>query len=165
MRFIITALLLAVAVPATAHIVVAPDRGSAGSYQAIVFRVGHGCGDAATTAITVELPEALATARPQPKPGWTLVIVRVPFASPATVEGKPQTTRVGSITWTGSLPADQFDDFGLLLKLPATAGPIALPVVQRCGAVEQRWDGAAGSSRPAPVFTVEPKDGMAEHQH
>lgn len=165
MRFITTVLLLSAALPAAAHVVVAPDRGSAGGYQALVFRVGHGCGDAATTGITVELPEELATARPQPKLGWTLAITRVPLTAPVTVEGKPQTMRVGSITWTGSLPADQFDDFGLLLKLPGKPGPIALPVVQRCRTIEQRWDGAAGSTRPAPVLTVEPKEGIAEHQH
>ena len=41
------------AVPAQAHIVFAPAEAPAGSYYAGEFRVGHGCGDAATTAVRV----------------------------------------------------------------------------------------------------------------
>ena len=66
--------LLALPGTAGAHIVADPGRAEAGAYQAVVFRVGHGCGEAATTALRIEIPAEMASARPQPKPGWRLEI-------------------------------------------------------------------------------------------
>lgn len=162
MRNLALAALLTIAGPAGAHIVAVPAGGPAGSYHAVVLRVGHGCGDAATTAIRVELPPGLVTVRPQPKPGWTVAIERMPLATPITLEGRTVKERVATVTWTGNLPADQFDDFAVLLKMPAVAGPIKLPVEQRCGAAVQRWDGS-DDRHPAPVVEVTGDAGAQSH--
>ena len=44
---------LIAALPSTAagHVAADPGRASAGAYQAVVFRVGHGCGEAATDVL------------------------------------------------------------------------------------------------------------------
>lgn len=147
------------ALPATAgaHIVADPGQAPAGAYQATAFRVGHGCGEAATTAVRVEIPAQVASARPQPKPGWTLAIEKD--------EG-----RVSAVTWRGQLPADQFDDFAVLLKLPDQPGELYFPTVQSCGAQESQWTEipAPGEKAdfPAPRLIVIPKPAKAEtHQH
>lgn len=142
---------------AAAHVAADPGRASAGAYQAVVFRVGHGCGEAATTALRIEIPTEMASARPQPKPGWTLEIER-------------QDGKVTAVTWRGELPDDQFDEFAMLFKLPDQPATLYFPTVQSCGADESQWTEipSAGerASHPAPALVVTPKAAAAEtHQH
>lgn len=142
---------------AAAHIVADPGTAVAGAYQPVVFRVGHGCGSAATTAVRVEIPAEMASARPQGKPGWRLEIER-------------SDEKVSAITWRGELPDEQFDEFAILFKLPDAPGAYYFPTVQTCGEQESQWTEipAAGErpSHPAPSLVVAPKAGQAQtHQH
>jgi uncharacterized protein YcnI len=159
------------AVPAQAHIVFAPAEAPGGSYYAGEFRVGHGCGDAATTAVRVTIPDDVLIARPRPKPGWTIEIERAPLPAPVLSEGREQRDRVAAITWRGQLPGDQFDGFGLMLKLPAgRAGPIYLPVRQICGKDSVDWSeiptaGQSWGSLKHPAPTIELKPAEMNHMH
>jgi periplasmic copper chaperone A len=160
----------ALAGSAQAHVVFAPAEAVAGSYYAGEFPIGHGCTGAATTAVRIEVPEGILTARPRPKPGWTIKIERAPLATPVVSDGEEQRDRVAAITWRGNLPAEQFDGFGVMLKLPkGQSGPIYLPVRQTCGAETVAWVEipAAGQSwgslkHPAPVLSVK---AAAGHGH
>ena len=153
---------LAATLPASAlaHVSLSPAQAPAGAHQALRFQLGHGCDDAATTALRIEIPEGVDMARPQPKPGWRLRIDR-------------QGERVVAVTWSGRLPADQFDDFGLLIKTPATPATLYFPAVQSCGPVQQQWieqpeaDPGERLSHPAPRLTVgAPAGGVAApHTH
>ncbi len=157
----------AIASPASAHIVFAQPEAAAGSYYAGFLRVGHGCGDSATTAIRVEMPEALPSVRPQPKPGWTLEIERKRLDTPVAAEGGGTITeRVSAVVWKGRLPADQFDQFGLLMKLPAAAGPLYFPTTQSCETGSNGWTAIPPSPdlwhslpRPAPMLNVTDAEG------
>lgn len=145
--------LLALLAPAVAqaHVVAAPGEAKAGSYSAIAFRVGHACAAGDTTLkVRVEVPDAVASARPQPKTGWTIDIEKAG-------------DKTAAVTWTGRLPDDQFDDFPLLMKLPADAGPLAFPVIQTCEKGESQWTEIADPERPdeklthpAPVVRLTP---------
>ena len=64
------------ALPAAAHVTLDPTAAPAGSYVRAAFRVPHGCAGAATTRITLDLPEGIYSAKPMPKPGWRLTIER-----------------------------------------------------------------------------------------
>jgi uncharacterized protein YcnI len=147
------------AVQAQAHVTAEPHEAAAGATQEVRFRIGHGCHDtAATTALRVEMPAGLASARPQPKPGWALAITRRPDGT------------VSAITWTGNLPGDQFDDFAVLVRLPATEGQIYFPAVQTCGGEAERWTdipaaGAAAPSHPAPSLRLGPAAPDSGHHH
>ncbi|MBA2919975.1 DUF1775 domain-containing protein [Sphingomonas sp. MAH-20] len=160
-----------IAVPAGAHIVFAPAEAPAGSYYAGEFRVGHGCGDAATTAVRVTIPADVLIARPRPKPGWTIEMERAPLPAPVMSEGREVRDRVSAITWRGQLPGDQFDGFGLMLKLPdGRTGPLYLPVRQSCGTDSVEWSEipAEGQSwgsmkRPAPMIELKPAE--SHHMH
>ena len=144
--------------PALAHVSLDPGEAKAGSYQVLRFRVGHGCGTATTTtALRIETPQGLAGARPQPKPGWTLSV-------------EQDAERVTALVWRGELPADQFDEFAVLAKLPAEPGVLYFPTVQTCGANKSQWTeipdpGEAGLSHPAPSLRVLPAAGSETHQH
>lgn len=133
--------LLAAPVPALAHVVAAPGEAKAGSYSAIAFRVGHACGAGDTTLkLRVEIPDGVASARPQPKPGWT-------------VDVEKEGDRATAVTWTGRLPDDQFDDFALLMKLPAQAGALVFPALQTCEKGESQWTEIPDPERPDEKLT------------
>lgn len=152
LRSLIGLFALGTAGAAQAHVSLQPDTGAGGRYVALRFQAGHGCGDKPTTALRIEIPPDVKTARPQPKPGWTL-----------------ETTKSGdavtAITWRGRLPADQFDEFLTLVHLPDRDGLLYFPVAQTCGSQTVRWDepqvGARGPApkRPAPRIYVIPRQG------
>ena len=147
---------------ASAHIVLAEDTADAGAYYAGFFRIGHGCDGQATASVRIEIPAGVLTARPQPKPGWTVTVETAPLPEPVKGEGGHEIAeRVAAITWAGTLPADQFDQFGVLMKLLDAAGPLYFPTVQSCGEAEIRWTDipAPGQAwheapHPAPVLTL-----------
>jgi len=102
-------------------------RGStpaAGSNSTLMFRPGHGCDGDATNALSVEIPDGVTGVKAQPKAGWKL----------STSNGGK------TITWSGgSLPDDQFDEFGIRMTWPkAAAGSAAqryyFKTVQTCNA-------------------------------
>ena len=157
-------LALLTATPAAAHVVAVPDTAKAGSYTAIAFRVGHACaaGDA-TLKVRIEIPAGVASARPQVKPGWTYALER-----PTDPKAAPT-----AITYTGRLPDEAFDDFAVLMKLPAAGDRLVFPVVQTCEKGESQWIEVADPAkpdeklnRPAPVVTLIPADAApAAHHH
>lgn len=170
--------LAAPALPAAAHIVLAEPTARPGSYYAGFFRVSHGCDGSPTTALRIEIPAGIVMAKPQPKPGWTLKVEKAPLPKPAPGEGGAMLTeRVTAITWSGRLGAEEFDQFGVMVKLPTEAGPLYFPAVQTCERGEQRWTDvpAAGQAwhaipHPAPILTLQPADGMdamagMHHEH
>lgn len=138
---LIALLALLAPVPAFAHVVAAPSEAKAGSYSAIAFRVGHACGAGDTTLkLRVEIPDAVASARPQPKTGWTIAVEK---------EGD----KASAITWTGRLPDDQFDDFAVLMKLPSQPDSLIFPVIQTCEKGESQWTEIADPERPKEKLT------------
>ncbi len=168
-KIVLFAALLA-ASPAAAHIVLSEPQAKPGAYHVARFRVGHGCGGAATTAIEIYFPETVTGVRPMAKPGWTLKIEKVKLEKPQTGEGgRPVTERVAMVTWTGGpLPDEQFDEFAVLMRLPTTPTTLAFPVMQSCGEAMEHWmDVPDGKSRhPSPVLKVGDAPGapaMGEH--
>jgi hypothetical protein len=165
LAIILGAGIAALAAPALAHVVLTVREAPAGSYYTGAFEVGHGCAGSATTALRVEIPDAILNAKPQPKAGWTLEIEREPLATPIKGDGgETITTRAKAFTWRGRLPDDEFDEFGVMAKLPSAPGVLVFPAVQTCEQGETRWveTPAAGQPRPAhpaPTLTVTPKDG------
>ena len=122
---------LALASPgaAVSHIVTTPDSVVAGSHAQVGFRVGHGCGGEATTAIRIELPAGVES-RARAVPGWTLAME------------KSKDGRTTAVTWRGRLPDSEFQLFELLFTAPDRTGPLTFPTLQRCGAKESKWSPA-----------------------
>jgi uncharacterized protein YcnI len=133
---------------AEAHVSVQPAEATAGGFQVLRFGVGHGCAGKPTTALTLQIPPSVTSAHPQPKPGWTLTIEHP----------KDAPDRVSAVTWRGDLPADEFDEFLIHVRLPAEAGRLAFPAIQACGAETVRWTGETGGA-PAPVVVLDPGGG------
>jgi periplasmic copper chaperone A len=156
-----SALALFAQAPASAHVVLAAREAQPNAYYVGEFRVSHGCGESPTIAFRVEIPEGINTARPQPKPGWAIEIERAPLPAPVQTEYGEITDRVSAVTWRGLLPADQFDQFALLLKLPNRAGAIHFRALQTCEQGGRAWvdvpvagQDAHDLENPAPVLMV-----------
>ncbi|WP_290813860.1 DUF1775 domain-containing protein [Ferrovibrio sp.] len=159
-----------------AHIVADPAEAKPGSYFRTALRIGHGCGAGKpTTAIRVTIPADIANASAQPKPGWEVKVETAKLEKPVDAgHGRMADTVVSAISWSGgSLPNEQFDEFGLVLKLPNEPGKqFWLPVVQTCAGGEVRWDQipVAGQrvERPAALIRIADTHGgmqMAQMNH
>lgn len=157
--------------PVQAHIVADPAEAKPGSYFRTALRVGHGCGAGKpTTAIRVTIPAGVVNASAQPKPGWEIRVETTKLEKPVDAgHGRMTDTVVSAISWSGgSLPNEQFDEFGLVLKLSDAPGKqLALPVVQTCAGSEVRWDQipAAGQRAERPAALIRIADAKPDAHH
>jgi hypothetical protein len=172
LSLIVVAAAALVAGPAAAHVVFAAPEAPAGAYYVGALRIGHGCAGSPTVRLRVEIPDGVVIARPQAKPGWSVAVEREPLARPVVSDGREVRERVNAVTWTGRLADEEFDEFGLLMKLPAAAGPLYFPLVQTCDQGERRWTEvpAAGQAwhdlkNPAPMLTMVGADGGGHAVH
>lgn len=154
------------AAPAAAHVTLERREAPANSYFKFVLTVPHGCGELATTALRVRIPDGIVAVKPMPKAGWVLETLAGPYErSYEAGHGSQVSEGVREIVWSGgNLPTAFYDEFVFTARItdfPAgTAIPI--PVVQECGAeAAERWIEVpeAGQSadelpRPAPVLTI-----------
>lgn len=172
------ALALTISLPAMAHVTADPALAEPGSYFRTALRVPHGCGSSATTAIQVGIPDGVVSVRPQAKAGWQVAIETRKLAHPVDIgHGRKTDTLVSAVRWSGGkLPNEQFDEFGLVMKLPDQPGAqLWLPVVQTCESGEIRWEQvpAAGQSAhdlPNPAALIRVADAgkpmmLAQHNH
>lgn len=152
---------------AWAHITLEQGRAPADSYYKAVLQVPHGCKASPTVAIRVKIPDGVTSAKPQPKPGWKMVITRTKLANPVDAgHGRMIDEVVSEVAWSGGSLADEhFDEFRIVMKLPDRPGAtLYLPVVQECRDGVQRWIETPGSGRPAgdlkepaPALLLTPK--------
>lgn len=160
---------------AQAHITLDQPAAPAGSSYRATFKVGHGCDGAATTVITVTLPEGLRGAKPMPKPGWTLSTTRRPLKAPYESHGKAITDELAEVRWTANTPADAlpdawYDEFVLRASLPAAPGELWFAVRQTCTQGEWNWAEKPSAANPKPrapavKLLVQPQPSAAPAHH
>ena len=147
-RLMLVAALLPAISPAAAHVTLAEATAPAGSMRVERFRIGHGCSGSPTTGLRITLPPGVTDARPQPKPGWTVGIEHAG-------------DRVIAIAWKGgALADDQFDEFAILMKMPAVPGMLLFAANQTCESGVKNWVAAPQdhAKNPAPALTVTAPD-------
>jgi uncharacterized protein YcnI len=158
--------LLALAVPAFAHVTVsAPGATRGGSDQEITFRVPVEK-KANTIGLTVALPTAnpIASVDVAALPGWTTTTKTVKLAKPIKTDDGDITTAVSQITWratAGGLKPGEYGEFTILAGQLPDAASITFRVLQRYSdgsTVPWNQVAAPGSSaepeNPAPVLTL-----------
>ncbi len=137
------ATMLAVCGSASAHITLEVPEARAGSSYKAILRVPHGCEGAATTRITVRLPEGFISAKPMPHAGWTIETMKGKYAQPYDYFGSSLTEGVLEVSWSGgNLPDEYYDEFVVRGTFAAglPAGMVYFPVVQECeGGAVDRW--------------------------
>ena len=154
---------LALATPAGAHVSPSETEAPAGTYLKFELRVGHGCGEASTTRMEVQIPEGIYAATPQVVPGWTITETQETLPEPVPDgHGGEYTERDAVITWEGGpLEHGQLEEFGLSVKLPDTPGEtLYFPTIQSCDNGESNdWieipaEGEDEPESPAPAIVL-----------
>lgn len=141
-----------------------------------MLRIGHGCQGSATRQISVEIPDGFRGAKPMPKPGWALEIVKAKLAKPYSAHGTEVSEDTSRITWTARspehlLPDGHYDEFVLRGTLPEREGAMWFKVQQRCETGEWVWTqiptsgtSTKGLKTPAALLEILPA-GKSDHQH
>ncbi|MFL5813996.1 MAG: YcnI family protein [Bdellovibrionia bacterium] len=159
---------------AWAHVTLDPKAAPQGSYAKLTFRVPHGCDGAATTGITVLIPEGVVSVKPQVHPDWKISLQKRKLSKPVQLHGKDITESVSEVSWSGGpLPDEYMDEFGLSVKLPEKSdSPLAFPVIQKCKDKTVRWDMIAKPGQdahslpsPAPLLQLTSDGEHGSHSH
>jgi hypothetical protein len=160
---------------AYAHVVFTDQLALAGSYYKGTLRVGHGCGDESTTAITVKIPAGFEGAKPQPKFGWKLSTKKEQLVKPYNSHGKTITEDVVEIRWEAIskdfyLPNEQFDEFSFFTHLPNQPGPVWVSIKQECVKGVNNWadvptsgTSTKGVKNPAALLELLPSSELHNH--
>jgi uncharacterized protein YcnI len=118
--------------------------------------------------VRVRIPTGVIGVKPQPKAGWELTIRKEKLERPVVEShGRTITEVVAEVTWSGKLLDENFDQFGIHMRLPNKPGEtLHFPTVQECETGVHRWIEipAAGKSRgdykePAPFLRLTPRRG------
>lgn len=172
----LTAAFVAATSPASAHVTLANSMSSWGAYYEAALRVPHGCDGAATTALSVAIPEGVISVKPKMMAGWTIKTTTGTYKHSYNIHGKTVREGVTSISWIGNaVPDDRFETFTFLVKLPEDKDVMRVyfPVTQTCGSTKVEWneipdtgENAHTLKHPAPfVDLMAAHDGMEGMQH
>ncbi|WP_104107934.1 YcnI family protein [Nocardioides sp. 616] len=156
---------LLAAPPAAAHVSVTPSTAQAGTTLLLQVGVNHGCGDSATTALEVKVPEGVNSVTATRTPFWDVSRTVVRLDEPVTdAHGNELTERVDTVLFTATEPlaSDLRDTVELTFQVPDQVGEaLAFPTVQTCEQGENAWIQVAQDGQdpeelesPAPVVQV-----------
>ena len=126
----------------SAHVTLETKQAEPNSSYKAVLRVGHGCEGKPTTAIRVQVPEGVIAAKPMPKTGWQLEVVKGKYEQPYDYFDTELTEGVRQIAWSGGeLPDDFYDEFVFVGRLTdfAPGTVLRFPTVQECAGGVHRW--------------------------
>jgi uncharacterized protein YcnI len=159
-----SAAVLALAVPALAHITVTPDSAPAGSAAVLTFHVPNEEATADTVKVDVKIPtnHPIVDLLVEPVPGWTASVKKINLAKPVTTDDGKFTQVVSEVIWTGGkIVPGQFQDFSVSCDpLPTGVSSIAFKALQTYANGDVvRWidlaaPGQAEPAHPAPILAL-----------
>jgi uncharacterized protein YcnI len=144
--------MLAVSVPAWAHVVVSPEEVVAGDYETLTVSVPTEK-EVPTTEIWVEVPERFLLSGVQPVPGWEYAF-------------EEDGGLVTAVTFSGGeIRPREFQQFLVQAQAPEEPGEYQWKAIQTYddGSVVE-WTGAPESEEPASVVNVVSGGGSSEQQ-
>lgn len=163
----VAALIVALALPAAAHVTVNPNTAEPGGYGAFTVRVPNEEDNADTTKVQLYLPtdHPIASVSVQPTPGWTIDVTKGKLPQPIKTDDGETTEAVTQITWSGGkITPGEFQQFGISLgPLPTDAPKLYFKALQtytdKSGKTNVvRWiempSGGAEPEHPAPSITL-----------
>ena len=164
---VITATVIALAVPAFAHVTINPSTAEPGGYGAFSVRVPNEEPDADTTKVQLYLPtdHPIASVSVQPLPGWTATVTKGRLPKPIKTDDGELTQGVTAITWSGGkIEPGQFQQFWVSMgPLPTDTTKLYFKALQtytdHSGKTDVvRWidmpSGSAEPEHPAPSITL-----------
>lgn len=152
-----------------AHSTFVNDTATEESSVVAALQVPHGCeGGLATTEVQVKLPEGFISAKPQPKAGWELEIIKGDYQKAYSNHGKEIKSGPVEFRWkNGNLPDEFYDTFVFQGKVSGVEAGTELPfkVTQLCAdkgtvvwdQIAEKGADAHSLANPAPVLKVAAK--------
>jgi uncharacterized protein len=158
---------LALSVPAFAHVSVQPEGAAAkGGYAVVDFKVPNERDNAETTKLEVNFPtdHPLASVMPEPVPGWKIDVTKSKLDKPLELHGEKISEAVTKVTWTATgdgIKAGYFEKFPLSIgQLPEDTDQLVFKALQTYSNKEVvRWievpqEGQEEPDNPAPVLEL-----------
>lgn len=131
-------LIVLIALPAAAHVTVAPDNPEPGGFAVYTVRVPNESDTASTVRVEVDIPTDLQASRYQPHDGWTIAWED----DRLVIEG-------------GAIAPGEFEEFRFQARNPEEATTLAFPAVQVYDDGEAvNWTGEPGSDAPASQVDI-----------
>ncbi|MGW8697002.1 YcnI family copper-binding membrane protein [Streptomyces eurythermus] len=162
---------LALSVPAFAHVTVQPEGTAAkGGYAVVDVKVPNERDDASTTKVEISLPadHPIASVMPQPVPGWKATVTKSKLDKPMTMHGEKIDEAVSKVTWTADgkgIEPGFFQKFPLSLgALPENTDQLVFKALQTYSDKEVvRWievpqEGQDEPENPAPLLKLAAAD-------
>jgi periplasmic copper chaperone A len=157
-------LVFAGAIPAWAHVTIAPATADKGASDVeIAFRVPNE-ESTNTTKIQIAFPTdtPLLGVLAQPVPGWTAKVITIKLKTPIQTDDGAVTDAVSEVDWTADSPANgipptEYQRFQVIIgSLPANASTLTFKALQTyAGGDVVRWiETGANAVHPAPVLTL-----------
>jgi uncharacterized protein YcnI len=172
---IVAALVVGWAVPAWAHVTVAPASASKGATdQQITFRVPSE-EDSPTTKVQINLPTdpPLVGVLAEPVAGWKTSVTTQHLSKPIQTDDGPVSDIVNQVTWTADNAAsgvqpDNFQGFNILAgSLPDSGDQVVFKAVQTyANGTVVNWvdpvtEGGPEAEHPTPILTLTAGTGSA----
>ena len=164
--------------PAFAHATFVNKTAEQDSSIVAALQVPHGCeGGLATTEVQITLPEGFISAKPQPKAGWELEIIKGDYQKTYKNHGKDVKSGPVEIRWKGGNLADDFyDTFNVQGTISGVEAGVNLPfkVVQLCAdkgtvnwtEIAEKGQDPHSLENPAPTIQIVAKQTQGEgHGH
>jgi uncharacterized protein YcnI len=164
---ITASVVVALALPAAAHVTINPSTAEPGGYGAFNVRVPNEEPDADTTKVQLYLPtdHPIASVSVQPVPGWTIAVTKGRLPKPIKTDDGEITQGVTEITWSGGkIEPGQFQQFWVSLgPLPTDTPKLYFKALQtytdHSGKTSVvRWidmpSGNTEPEHPAPSITL-----------
>jgi uncharacterized protein YcnI/copper(I)-binding protein len=158
---------------AEAHVTFLDREAKQDSTILATLQVPHGCDGKATTEVRVKLPEGFVFAKPQPKAGWELEVIKGDYQKTYDNHGDKVKTGAIEVRWrNGNLSDDFYDTFVIQGKVSGVeaGSSLVFPVTQMCGETVTAWDQVAaeggdahGLKSPAPLLKVVAGEGDHDH--
>ncbi|WP_306184479.1 YcnI family protein [Streptomyces sp. MK5] len=158
---------LAVSVPAFAHVTVQPEGTPAkGGYAVVDFKVPNERDNVSTTKVEVNFPtdHPLASVMPEPIDGWKIDVTKSKPAKPIEMHGEKIAQAVTKVTWTADgdgIEPGYFQKFPLSIgQLPEDTDQLVFKALQTYSNKEVvRWieepqKGQPEPDNPAPVLQL-----------
>jgi uncharacterized protein YcnI len=166
----VSAVALAVAGAAQAHVTVHPNVLPSGGFTVIDVRVPNERPTASTVRVDVQLPSGFIFLSYQPMPGWSTKVIYRKLAKPVTVFGEKFTREVDRVVWSsrGSrIQPGEFVEFPLSVAMPSgkKGSLLTFKALQTYSNGEiVRWIGSPSADEPAPqVMLAGADDSIADY--
>jgi uncharacterized protein YcnI len=162
----VTAITLALAAPALAHVTIQPGTAVQGGFSKVAFRVPNERDDASTVRIEVAFPtdHPLAFVSVKPVPGWDVKVTDSKLPKPVQTDDGPLADAVTKIVWSGGkIGKGEFQEFEVSLgKLPTDVDQLTFPTKQTYSggevvswADQPKTDGTE-AEHPVPTLKLTP---------